>query len=308
VPVGEQPDAPPPNGAPHVPFGAVPTFTQLPLQHSRFDAQISFDCVQNETPLEQTPPLQKFEQHSPFDPHGFPEVRHAEPGFTEPQIPPPVPSGLQIPLQQSVPFVHAPGVGLSATHCLSEHTLFTHEPVQHSVPAEHAAAGALHAVLGGAHVPAPPSPMSQLAVQHSRPLAHPWPTSLHVAASIEASFRIASMNASAELPSPLPLPSTFDPSCVVEPSTPPSVCPSSAPVSVPHPAKTVAVDAAPSNARAIQGSFLMSFSSNVNVVIAARERVDLRVYSPRDDCILRDSVTEDIRFSRSKSIFVGARH
>src|SRR4051812_40128536 len=101
MPLGEHPLAPVPSGSPQVPVPAPPTLTQLPLQHSALNAQMSPFWVQNETAPEHRPPLQKFEQHSLFSAHGLPDVRHDAVGLTEPQMPPPFPSGEQMPLQQS---------------------------------------------------------------------------------------------------------------------------------------------------------------------------------------------------------------
>lgn len=167
MPVGEQLLAPPPSGTPHVPVVFAPVFTQLPEQHSLLNAQISLFCVQNETPSEQRPPLQKFEQQSPVAEHGLPAVRHVEPGLTEAHLPPPVPSGAQIPLQQSSFLKHDPAVGLSGTHCLFEQVPLVHEPVQHSVPALHTTPGSLQALFGGSHVPAVPPSVPQFAEQQS---------------------------------------------------------------------------------------------------------------------------------------------
>jgi hypothetical protein len=50
-------------------------FTQLAPQHSKLLEQTSPCWVQNETAAEQTPLLQRFEQHSPAVEHGLPAVR-----------------------------------------------------------------------------------------------------------------------------------------------------------------------------------------------------------------------------------------
>jgi hypothetical protein len=72
------------------------SFTQLPPQHSAFVEQTSFCCVQNDTALEQMPPLHSFEQQSPPVVQGLPAVRHVAPGLRLEHLP-----VSQMPLQQS---------------------------------------------------------------------------------------------------------------------------------------------------------------------------------------------------------------
>jgi len=246
VPVGEQPLAPPPWGSPHTPVAAPAAFVQLPEQHSDAAAQMSPFCVQNETASEQRPALQKLEQQSVGLAQGLPEVRQLAPGLTEPHTPPPVPSGLQIPLQHWSFRKQTPAVGLSGTHCWLEQLPATQEPVQHSVPAAHVDPGRRHEPVGGSQVPAVPPSVAQFAEQQSPLAVHPWPTSLHSPASMSPSRVMASMNA----PSPGP-PSTLDA------SGPPSPV-SSTGDSLPHAANRVAVETTPSSESTTQGSFLIA--------------------------------------------------
>jgi len=164
VPLGLHWLAPPPRGSPQTPVVLPDAFTQFPVQHSKSVEQISPCCVQNETAPEQMPLLQRFEQHSLAVEHGLPAVRQVWPALTLPHFP-----FVQIPLQQSPGWPHAPAVGLSGTHCLSAHAPFTHEPVQHSFGAPHCSPGALHTLSGGAHVL---EVESQFAVQQSPLFVH----------------------------------------------------------------------------------------------------------------------------------------
>ena len=61
-------------GTPHTPYGLFPDFVQTLPQHSAFCWQMSPFCVQKETCERQMPPLQIFEQHSPFCAHALPDV------------------------------------------------------------------------------------------------------------------------------------------------------------------------------------------------------------------------------------------
>lgn len=166
VPAGAHPLGTPPPlvGAPQTPVTLPACFTQLAPQHSKFVEHTSPCCVQNETAPEQMPLLQRFEQQSLPAEHGLPAVRHVCPGFTLAHAP-----FVQMPLQHSPAAPHAPAVGLSGTHCLSEQAPFTHEPVQHSFGDVHWAPGALQSFSGGAHVLVA---ALQFAVQHSPLLAH----------------------------------------------------------------------------------------------------------------------------------------
>lgn len=187
VPAGAQPLGTPPPlvGAPQAPVVAPAAFTQLPPQHSKFVEQISPCCVQKETALEHTPLLQRFEQQSAAAEHGLPAVRQVWPGLTLAHVP-----FVQMPLQQSPLTPHAPAVGLSGTHCLSEQAPSTQEPVQHSFGATHATPGSLQAVSGGSHVLVP---ALQFAEQQSVLFAQVWPVILQVAASFSETSLDASL-------------------------------------------------------------------------------------------------------------------
>lgn len=108
-------------------------------------------------------------------------------------FPPPAPSGEQVWLQQSLSTPHAP---LSATHCRFEHVPLAHENVQHSLPVTHVVPGSLHWFTGAPHVPVPASPTTQLAVQQSLPLVQESPADLHApsASGSRPPSVIASMN------------------------------------------------------------------------------------------------------------------
>ena len=147
---------------PHVPSAAPPALAHAPPQHSKSPAQTSPACTQKDG-LPQTPPLQVFEQHSPPAAHGLPDVLHD--GFRGAHMPPPTPSGAHRPPQHSASVPHA---ALSATHWRVAQVPERHEKVQHSVPAAHAAPGALHAVIGAVHFF---EVGSQFAVQQSRLVA-----------------------------------------------------------------------------------------------------------------------------------------
>ena len=71
---------------------------QSPPQHSAFAEHASPFCAQNE-PVEQTPWLHSFEQHSPLVEHALPKVRHA--GLSGAHAP----LALQVPLQHCAAFV-----------------------------------------------------------------------------------------------------------------------------------------------------------------------------------------------------------
>jgi hypothetical protein len=101
---------------PQVPSVEPVAFTQLPLQHSKFVAQTSFVCAQNETASEHRPALHSFEQHWSLPVHGLPDVLHKV--VSGLHTPPPVPFGTHWPPQHSPLLPHA---RLSATHSLSEH-------------------------------------------------------------------------------------------------------------------------------------------------------------------------------------------
>jgi hypothetical protein len=148
--------------------------------------------VQVETAIEHVPPLQKFEQQSPLPAQGLPEVRQFPPGLTLAHLPP-----LQMPLQQSPFWPQAPATGVSGTHCLFAQILFTHEPVQQSGAAAHAAPGSSHVLLFGS----PHAVPTQLSEQQSAAFAHVAP----LAAQTPASFTEASVSPLLLLPLLAPL-------------------------------------------------------------------------------------------------------
>jgi hypothetical protein len=134
VPATLQVPTPFPPGSPQVPFGFVPTLAQLPEQHWSFVKQTSPFWVQKETSFEQAPFVHRFEQHWVAVVHPLPAVRQPPPGLTGAHKP-----LVQMPLQQSVPRVQAPGVGLSGTQALVAHWRFEpQKPEQQSAPEVHA--------------------------------------------------------------------------------------------------------------------------------------------------------------------------
>jgi hypothetical protein len=150
VPATLQVPTPVPPGAPQRPFGFVPVFTQLPLQHWSLVKHASFCWTQKETALEQTPFWQRFEQHWLAAVQPLPCVR---------QPPPPATIGahlpfVQMPLQHSVARVQAPATGVSGVHAFAAHCPFDpQKPEQQSVPNRQAPPMSLHA-------PPPPVPQT----------------------------------------------------------------------------------------------------------------------------------------------------
>jgi len=141
-PAGEQPPTPEASARLQRPSEAPVAFVQRPPQQSVSAAHVSPFCAQYDG-AEHTPLAQKFEQHSPFPPHGLPPVL---------QLPL---SGVQVPLSH-LPPQHSPSAvhaALSAVHCLLLHLPLKHENVQHWLFVVHAPLGAVHAVGDGTHTP-----------------------------------------------------------------------------------------------------------------------------------------------------------
>jgi hypothetical protein len=129
--------------------------------------------------------------------HGLPDVLHDVLSGAQTLL-------LQAPEQHWPATVHAP---LSAVHCCALHWLFTHAPVQHSVPATQAPPAVLHPVFAP-HVFGPPSAAAkQFPLQQSVSAAH-------------ASFIALHASASGSVIGPSVV---VDPSVLVDPSVDPSV-------------------------------------------------------------------------------------
>src|SRR5207237_982459 len=98
-------------------------------------------------------------------------------GFSGLHLPPPSPSGAQVPPQHSALVAQA---WLSATHCFIEQLPEMQENVQHSGPAVHFAPGAAQTKSEVSHCLVV---VLQFALQHSALLAHVAAWSLQSAAS-----------------------------------------------------------------------------------------------------------------------------
>jgi hypothetical protein len=108
---------PPPLEAivPHVPACVAVAPLQAPPQHCVALVQESLFCLQNEEAVLQVPLTQAPEQHAlfaPFGLHALPDARHTPPLFVTQTLP------LHLPLQQSLPLVHA---AFSALHVAAMH-------------------------------------------------------------------------------------------------------------------------------------------------------------------------------------------
>ncbi len=152
-------------GIPHTPSVFVPCFVQSPPQHSAFVLQTSPVCVQNDTWPEHRPLVQRLAQQSPFTWHALPAVRHD--GLSGVQVDPPSPPPApHAPPQQLAFDVHGwlSEMQSCAPQCPPEQT-----KVQHSLPVLHVSPATLHTPIGREQMCIC---MSQFAVQHSPSAAH----------------------------------------------------------------------------------------------------------------------------------------
>ena len=135
-PAGVQPPAPEAVTTLQVPSDAPAAIVHLPPQQSRSLEQASPFWVQNEAAAPHRPFWQRPEQHSPFPPHGLPEVLQV------------ALSGVQVPFPHLPPQHWASVVQavLSAVHCVVEQLPLTHENVQHSLFALQAAPEAVQLI------------------------------------------------------------------------------------------------------------------------------------------------------------------
>jgi hypothetical protein len=196
----------------HVPIVAPLALVQMPPQHSVFVLQMSPVCVQNEGWFEQTPLLQKLEQHSPFVAHVLPEVRQ------EPL------SGVHVPAPPSLAPEHTPPQQLAfeVQALLSEmQSAEPHVPplqtnVQHSFATLQAVPPVLQVPMGATQIL---SVRLQLTEQHSALVAHVAPGIEQVPPSVM----------------PLSLPASEPPPSEPPPSSPPSMLVEVVPSLPPHP-------------------------------------------------------------------------
>ena len=143
TPAGRQLPAPGALGTLQVPSTAPVALVQTPPQHSVFVEHTSPVWVQNDGWAEQIPALQNLEQQSELPAQGLPAVLHVPlSGLQKPVV------ASQVPLQQSDEATHP---WLSGMQSLLSQTPPTQVNVQHSLPAAHAAPGALHVPTGDTH-------------------------------------------------------------------------------------------------------------------------------------------------------------
>lgn len=131
-----------------MPTSAPLALLQRPPQHSVSVLQMSPVCVQNEGVFEQTPLLQKAEQHSPLVPHVLPDVLQ-EPFRGLHVLAPPSAEGLHTPPQQLASEVHAL---LSEMQSVAPQEPPAHTNVQHSLAVAHAVAPGLQLPIGATHI------------------------------------------------------------------------------------------------------------------------------------------------------------
>jgi hypothetical protein len=101
---------PPPGAAtiPHEPACVAVAPVQAPPQHCVLAVHASPFCLQNDVATLQVPPMQPFEQHSASAAQLLPDALHAPP-LVVAQKPP-----VHLPLQHSLPVVHATAMFLHA--------------------------------------------------------------------------------------------------------------------------------------------------------------------------------------------------
>jgi hypothetical protein len=117
---------PPPGAAtvPQVPACVAVAPTQLPPQHWVLAVHASLSCLQNDVAALQVPPMQPFEQHSELAAQVLPDALQAPP-LVVAQKPP-----VHLPLQHSLPVVHATAMFL---HAVARHwPVAPQEPEQQS--------------------------------------------------------------------------------------------------------------------------------------------------------------------------------